>query len=68
MNILKGIQYFLVWIKVVKHEGKKANGQYITNGINRWNPLSYIAVFIAAVFVGLLGFYKEFVDTWKHSW
>jgi len=68
MNILKRIQYLLVWIKVVKHEGKRANGQYLATGINRKNPLSYIVVFMAAIVVGILAFCKEFIDTWKSYW
>jgi len=68
MNILKSIQYFLVWIKVVKHEGKRANGLYITTGINRKNPLSYIVLFIACLVVGVLAFFKESINAWKSSW
>lgn len=68
MKILKAIQHFLVWARIVKHKGKNANGLYIAAGINRKNPLSYLAVLIASIFVGILAFYKEFVDTWRTSW
>ena len=68
MNILKSIQYFLVWAKVVKHEGKKANGQYITIGINRKNPLSYVVLLIACLVVGVIAFFKESIDAWRSAW
>ena len=68
MNILKGAQYIFVWAKVLNHEGKKANGQYITTGINRKNPLAYIVLLICAIIVGLLSFKNGFVDTVKNGW
>lgn len=68
MNILKSIQYFLVWAKVVKHEGKTANGQYITTGINRKNPLSYVALLIACLVMGVIAFFKESIDAWRSGW
>lgn len=68
MDIFKTIKHFLILIKVVKHEGKEANGRYIATGINRKNPLSYIVLFIACLVVGVIAFFKESTDAWKSSW
>jgi hypothetical protein len=68
MNILTKTQHFLAWSKVINHEGKDKNGRYITTGINRKNPLSYIVLFIFGIFLGSVAFYREFIDFWKHSW
>lgn len=68
MDILKLTQHFLILIKVVKHKGKTANGHYITTGINRKNPLSYVVLFIACLVIGVLAFFKESIDAWKSAW
>ena len=67
MNILKSIQCFLVWAKVVKHKGKKANGQYIVTGINKKNPLSYVVLLIVCLIVGITAFFKESFDAWRSA-
>lgn len=65
LTILKSIQYSLVWAKVLKHEGKNSDGLYITNGLNRKNPLSYIILIITCLFVGIFGFFEGIVWTFK---
>lgn len=52
---------------VVKSKEKTSNGEYITEGVNWYNPLSYIVVFIASLVVGIVGFFDAFIETWKDS-
>ena len=68
MNFNKPIKSALVWMRVVKHEGKKRNGEYITTGANPWNPLSYIVVFVIAILSGVVGFFRDFLDTLREVW
>lgn len=66
-KLLFAVQWFFVKINVVKTQGKTKSGRYITVGVNRKNPISYIVVFIMATIVGIAGFFRDFYDIFSHS-
>jgi len=66
-KLLFAIQWFFVKIKVVKIQGRTKSGRYITVGVNRKNPISYIVIFIVATIGGIAGFFRDFYDIFSHS-
>lgn len=66
-KFLNFIRWFLIAIKVVKSEGKDSRGMYITNGIIKWNPLTYVVLFVACVVLGFIAFIEAPVRLWHET-
>jgi ABC-type Fe3+ transport system permease subunit len=61
------VQTILVWVYSLKHEGKRSDGSYNSNGLRLWNPLSWVVIalvflicFIVQMFSYVVEFIKEF--------
>ena len=65
---MKQLKNLLVFLNIVKHNGKDSKGEFITSGLNKKNIFSYVLLFIACLVSGLCAFVEEFIDLWKYSW
>ena len=57
-----------VFLYIVRHTGKDRQGEYETDGINRYNPLAYLLMLIIAIIGGIYGFVEYFIYTIKAAW
>jgi hypothetical protein len=58
--MIKTLQKLLVFLWVVKVDGKDKK-------INKWNPLTYVMIFIAAIIASTVSFFETFIDTFKDT-
>lgn len=62
------LQWLLIKAMIVKWSGKKtANGKYVTEGLNKKNPFSYLFLIVASLIAGLIAFFKTIYESWEDS-
>lgn len=57
----------LLFLRVVRSEGNYSDGTPITNGVNPWNPLTYVVLLVLGLFCGTFRFIKSFIDVWTNA-
>jgi hypothetical protein len=63
---MKTLIAILVFLKVAKTDGEKdSSGTYMTYGINKWNPLSYIVFLVVLPLSIIIGIANSILDTYE---
>lgn len=67
-KMIKIFKRSLVFLRIAKQSGNYPDGTPCLNGLNTYNPLSFLFMVIASPIVGIIEGVKAIYIFWKEAW